>query len=99
MVKILNPMLKLTIIAPVIVLCIIVILTLTYFKSKFNIRLSHAWLVLSFWISDVIFYYTFAGLARIKKAGILLPVIGMILSTCIAIYITPLFRYEDLPEY
>jgi hypothetical protein len=93
--KSLNAMLKLTIIAPVIVLLVIITLTLTYLKTKFDIRLSHAWLVLSFWICDVIFYYIFAGLVRTGKSQIIPPIIGMIISTCVAIYLTPLSQYES----
>ncbi|MBZ9685892.1 hypothetical protein G9F72_005990 [Clostridium estertheticum] len=94
--KRLDAMLKLTIIAPVIVLFIIFILTLTYFKTKFNIRLSHAWLVLNFWICSMIFYYISAELARIRKLVIILPAIGMIISMWGAIYLTPLYHYENI---
>lgn len=41
--KRLDTMLKLIYFAPIVVLCIIIILTFTYFKSKGYIRLSHAW--------------------------------------------------------
>ena len=70
--KRMDTMLKLTKVAPVIVLIIIFILTLTYFKTKLNIRLSHAWLVLNFWICTMIFYYIIAELGRIRKLVIIL---------------------------
>lgn len=93
--KRMDTMLKLTKIAPVIVLFIIFILSLTYFKSKLNIRLSHAWLVLNFWICTMIFYYIVAEIRKIRKLIILIPVCGMLISVCAAIYLTPLFHYES----
>lgn len=94
--KRLSKMLKLANIAPVIVLFIIYILTITYLKTKLNIRLSHAWFVMSFWICDDIFFYIIAAMARIKKLVIVIPFLGMIISTCIAIYLTPLYHYEGI---
>ena len=94
--KRMDTMLKFTKIAPVIVLFIIFILSLTYFKTKLDIRLSHAWLVLNFWICTMIFYYIIVEIARIRKLVIILPASGMILSTFIAIYLTPLYHYENI---
>lgn len=95
--KRLDVMLKFIKIAPIIVLFIIMTLTLTYFKTKFEVRLSHAWLVLNFWMCAMILYYITAEIAIIRKMHILiLPVIGLIVSICIAIYLTPLFHYENL---
>jgi len=94
--KRMDTMLKLTKVAPVIVLIIIFILTLTYFKTKLNIRLSHAWLVLNFWICTMIFYYIIAEISRIRKLVIILPASGMIISMIIAIYLTPLYHYENI---
>lgn len=94
--KRLDPMLKLIIIAPAIVLIIISILTLTYFKTKFGIRLSHAWFVLSCWICSIIFYYILATTAKIKKPILIAPVMGMGMSLWVAIYLTPLPHYETL---
>jgi hypothetical protein len=94
--KQLDKMLKLIYFAPVIVLSIILILIFTYFKSKGYIRLSHAWLVISFWISSVIFYYISIVIAKLRKLIILLPAVGMVLSACIAIFLTPLPRYEGV---
>lgn len=93
--KSLDKMLKIIYFAPVIVLCIILILTFTYFKSKGYIRLSHAWFIVNFWICSAIFYYITIQIAKIRKLAVLLPVIGMVISTCIAIYLTPLQRYES----
>lgn len=92
----LDKMLKIIYFAPVIVLCIILILTFTYFKSKGYIRLSHAWLVVNFWIYSVIFYYISIEISKIRNFIILLPAIGMILSALIAIYLTPLQHYENM---
>lgn len=94
--KRLDKILKLIYFAPVIVLCIILILIFTYFKSKGYIRLSHAWFVINFWICSVIFYYITIEIAKIRKLIILLPVVGMVLSTCIAIYLTTLPHYESV---
>ena len=94
--KRMDAMLKLTRIVPVIVLLVISILALTYFKSKFDIRLSHAWLLLNFWICIIIFYYIIAEIAKIRKPVIILPAIGMMISLLITIYLTPLFHYESV---
>jgi len=94
--KRLDKMLKLIYFAPVIVLCIILILIFTYFKSKGYIRLSHAWLVVNFWICSVIFYYITIEIVRIRKLIILLPVVGMVISTSIAICLTSLPHYESV---
>lgn len=94
--KRMDTMLKLIKVAPVIVLFIIFILTITYFKTKLNIRLSHAWIVLNFWISTTIFYYFIAEIGKIKKLVIALPIAGMIISMYIAIYLTPLYNYENI---
>ena len=91
-----DAMLKLTKIAPVIVIFIIFILGITYFKTKLNIRLSHAWLVLNFWICTMIFYYIIVEIARIRKLVTILPVSGMIISMFVAIYLTPLYHYEKI---
>ncbi|MBZ9618333.1 hypothetical protein [Clostridium estertheticum] len=94
--KRLDTMLKFTKIAPILVLFIILTLTLTYFKTKYAIRLSHAWLVLSFWMCTIIFYYIIAEIAIIKKVVIIIPTIGLIISMCNAIYLTPLLHYENI---
>jgi hypothetical protein len=94
--KRMDTMLKLTKIAPVIVLFIIFMLSVTYFKTKLNIRLSHAWLVLNFWICTVIFYYIIAEIARKRKLVLILPASGMIISMSVAIYLTPLYHYENI---
>ena len=95
--KRLDAMMKFIKVAPIIVLFIILILTLIYFKTKLEIRLSHAWLVLSFWMCTMIFYYIIVEIAIIRKVVILIiPTIGLILSMCIAIYLTPLFHYENI---
>jgi fatty acid desaturase len=94
--KRMDAMLKLTKIAPVIVLLIIFILALTYFKTKLNIRISHAWLVLNFWLCTMIFYYIIAEIGRIRKLVVVLPASGMIISMCVAIYLTPLYHYENI---
>lgn len=95
--KRLDVMLNFIKFAPIIVLFIIFTLTLAYFKTNFEIRLSHAWLVLSFWMCAMILYYIIAEIAIIRKVDILIiPVIGLILSMCIAIYLTPLFHYENI---
>jgi len=93
--KRLDIMLKFTKVAPIIVLFIILTLSLTYFKTKFAIRLSHAWIVLSFWMCNIIFYYIIAEMAIIKKVIIVIPAIGFIISMCNAIYLTSLFHYEN----
>ena len=93
--KRLDIMLKFTKVAPIIALFIIFTLTLTYFKTKFAIRLSHAWLVLSFWMCTIIFYYIIAEMAIIKKIVIIIPAIGFIISMCNAIYLTSLYHYEN----
>ncbi|WP_207753083.1 hypothetical protein [Clostridium yunnanense] len=94
--KRLDKMLKLIYFAPIIVLCIIIVLTFTYFKSKGYIRISHAWLVVNFWICSVIFYYISIVMAKIKKIIIIVPFIGMIASVAIAIVLTPLSNYENV---
>ena len=94
--KRMDTMLKLTKIAPVIFLFIIFILAITYFKTKLNIRLSHAWLVFNFWICTMIFYYIIVEIARIRKLVTILPVSGMIISMFVAIYLTPLYHYENI---
>ncbi|MDD7792954.1 hypothetical protein [Clostridium sp. 'White wine YQ'] len=91
----LDKMLKIIYFAPILVLCIILILTFTYFKSKGYIRLSHAWIVVNFWIYSVIFYYITIEIAKIRNFVILLPAIGMVSSALIAIYLTPLLHYEN----
>lgn len=92
----LDAMLKYTKVAPIIVLFIILTLTLTYFKTKFAIRLSHAWLVLGFWMCTIIFYYIIAEIAIIKKIVIIIPVTGLIISMYNAIYLTSIFHYENI---
>lgn len=94
--KSLDKMLKIIYFAPVIVLFIILILTFAYFKSKGFIRISHAWLVVNFWVCSVIFYYIAIETAKIRKLVILLPVVGMVISTFTAIYLTPLQHYESV---
>lgn len=94
--KRLDSMLKLTKIAPVIVLVIIFILTITYFKTKLNIRLFHAWFVLNFWIFTAIFFYIFIEIVKIRKLVIIIPIIGIIISMSSAIYLTSLYHYENI---
>lgn len=93
--KRLDAMLKYTKVVPIIVLFIIVTLTCTYFKTKFTIRLSHAWLVLAFWMCTIFFYYIIAEIAIIKKIVIIIPVIGLLISMYNAIYLTTLVHYEN----
>lgn len=94
--KRLDKMLKLIYFAPIIVLCIITALTFAYFKSKGYIRLSHAWLVVNFWMCSVIFYYVTILIAKIKKTIIIVSFIGMVISVVIAIALTPLSNYESV---
>ncbi|ERI92746.1 hypothetical protein HMPREF1982_02153 [Clostridiales bacterium oral taxon 876 str. F0540] len=94
--KSLDKMLKIIYFAPAIVLFIILILTFAYFKSKGFIRLSHAWLVVNFWVCSVIFYYMAIETAKLRKLIIFLPIAGMIISAFTAIYLTPLQHYEDV---
>ena len=91
----LDKMLKIIYFAPAIALAIILILIFVYFNSKGYIRFSHAWLVVNFWISSVIFYYITIETVKIRKLVILLPTIGMMVSAAIAIYLTPLQNYEN----
>ena len=92
----LSILLKFIMIVPIIVLMIIIILSVSYFKTKLNIRLSHAWLVVSFWICDVIFYYIYMSILKIKKSIIILPAIGMLICTYAAVILTPLNHYENI---
>lgn len=92
--KRLVPLLKFVRIAPLIALGIIIILLLTYFKSKFSIRLSHAWLTLQFWMFSAIFYYCISILRNVNRT--ILPLIAFIITIAIATYITPLNHFEAL---
>lgn len=94
--KRLDKMLKIIYFAPIIVLGIIIILTFTYFKSKGYIRLSHAWFVVNFWIYSIIFYYITILIAKIRKLIVILPIVGLITSVVIAIFLTNLQNYESV---
>lgn len=94
--KRLDPMLKLIYFAPIIVLCIIIILTFTYFKSKGYIRLSHAWFIVNFWMYSVIFYYITILIGKIRKLIVIFPIVGMVTSIVIAISLTTLPYYESV---
>lgn len=94
--KRLDKILKLIYFAPVLVLCIIIILTFTYFKSKSIIRISHAWYVLNFWIYSVIFYYITMLTAKIRKPIVIFPILGIVISVIIAIFLTTLPHYESV---
>ena len=53
-----NLILKIVRISPIIVLSIMLIVIGVYLKTKFIIRLSHAWAVRQFWIFSTLFYVT-----------------------------------------
>ena len=76
--------------APVIALFILLILVLTFFHTKTEIRLSHAWFISQFWAYSTLLYLFF----KIFKNK--LSLIFAALSIFIAIYNTPLFHYEQL---
>lgn len=94
--KQLDKMLKLVYFAPIIALGIIIILTFIYFKSKGYIRLSHAWFVVNFWICSIIFYYIAILIVKIRKLIVILPIVGMVTSIAIAIFLTTLPHYESV---
>ncbi|OBY76427.1 hypothetical protein BBG47_27180 [Paenibacillus sp. KS1] len=76
--------------APIIALLILFVLVLTTLHTKPCIRLSHAWFAAQFWA-----YYTFLYcIYMITKKKLFL--LSMIISLFIAIYNTPLFRFENL---
>ncbi|MDP4086289.1 MAG: hypothetical protein Q8934_16975 [Bacillota bacterium] len=76
--------------APVIAFLVLLVLVLTYFHSKVEIRLSHAWFDSQFWAYTT-FLYCFFVITKNK-----LSLIFMAISLFIAIYNTPLFHYENL---
>jgi lysylphosphatidylglycerol synthetase-like protein (DUF2156 family) len=92
--KRLDMLLKLIYVAPIIVLFIIFILTVTYFRTKGYIRLSHAWFVVNFWICGTIFYYITIQIAKMRKLIMILPIIGLVISVCTGIFLTTLPHYE-----
>ncbi len=92
----LDMLLKLIYIAPIIVLFIIFILIVTYYRTKGYIRISHALFVVNFWIYGTIFYYITIQIAKMRKLIIFLPIIGLVLSVCIGIFMTPLPHYETV---
>lgn len=94
--KRLDAMLKFIYFAPIVVLGIIIILTFTYFKSKGYIRISHAWFVVNFWMSSVIFYYITIIIGKIRKLTVIFPIVGMVTSVAIAIFLTTLPHYESV---
>lgn len=94
--KRLDKILKLIYFAPIIVLCIIIVLTFTYFKSKSFIRISHSWFVVNFWISSVVFYYIAMLIAKMRKPIVIFPILGIITSVIIAIFLTTLPHYESV---
>lgn len=76
--------------APFIALLVLLVLVLTTLHTKAGIRLSHAWFAAQFWA-----YYTFLYcIYMITKKKLFL--LSMIISLFIAIYNTPLFRFENL---
>ena len=91
-----NLILKIVRISPIIVLSIMLIVIGVYLKTKFIIRLSHAWVVMQFWIFSTLFYVTSILIRSTKKSAMILSVIAMLLSVWIAIYLTPLNHYENL---
>ena len=95
-IKKVNLIIKIIKIAPVIVLLIMLIVISVYLKTKFIVRLSHAWFVLQFWIFSTLFYVFSILIGNIKKSAKIFSIIVMILSAWIAIYLTPLPHYESL---
>lgn len=95
----LDRMLKAAKFTPLIAIGVILVLIFSYFKSKGYIRLSHAFLVIDFWISSVIFYYITIVLIKIRKSVLLVPAVGMLISVFSAIYLTPLQHYENAFHY
>ncbi|CRK84816.1 hypothetical protein [Neobacillus massiliamazoniensis] len=90
--KRLDRILKFVRLAPFLAIVVIGILIVTYLKTKYYIRLSHAWLVVQFWMLSAIYYYLFMISNRKSK----LSIIGLVLSFAIAFYITPLNHYESV---
>ncbi|WP_462409882.1 hypothetical protein [Neobacillus sp. Marseille-QA0830] len=76
--------------APVLAFIILLVLVLTYFHTKMEIRLSHAWYDSQFWAYTALLYCLY----RISKHK--LNLIFTVISFLIAIYNTPLFHYEKL---
>ncbi|MED1116533.1 hypothetical protein [Bacillus paramycoides] len=76
-------------IAPLIAVLVICILVLTTLHTKTGIRLSHAWYAAQFWA-----YYTFLYcIYMITRKNLLL--FSMVIALIMAIYYTPLFRFEN----
>lgn len=92
----LDNILKFARLAPFIAVIIITILITTYLKTKFYIRLSHAWLAAVLWAMSAIYYYTFSLSRKVKKSLIALPAIGLLASISLAAYITPINHYEQI---
>ncbi|MFB6467901.1 hypothetical protein ACE38V_14025 [Cytobacillus sp. Hz8] len=76
--------------APVLALGILTILVFTYLHTEPGIRFSHAWNVSLFWTYATFLFFIF----RLTKKKLSLFFAGI--SFLIAIYNTPLFRYEHL---
>ncbi|WP_026575669.1 hypothetical protein [Bacillus sp. UNC438CL73TsuS30] len=76
--------------APVIAFFVLLVLVLTYFHSNTGIRLSHAWYDSQFWAYTALLY-CFYKITK-NKLNFYLAIISFL----IAIYNTPLFRYEHL---
>lgn len=91
-----NLILKIVKIAPIIVLSTMLIIIVAYLKTKCIIRLSHAWVVMQFWIFSTLFYVTSILIRTTKKSAMILSASLMLLSVWIAIYLTPLNHYESL---
>ncbi|PGK51436.1 hypothetical protein CN918_26965 [Priestia megaterium] len=76
--------------APIVAFVVLLILTLFYFHSKTEVRLSHAWYVAQFWSYSAFLFFIFIAS---KKYGLL----GLAsLSLITAIYNTPLYHYEAI---
>jgi hypothetical protein len=90
--KRLDRILKFVRLAPFLAIVVIWIVIVTYLKTEYYIRLSHAWLVVQFWMLSAIYYYLFMISNRKSK----LSIIGLVLSFAIAFYITPLNHYESV---
>ncbi|MDQ1143927.1 hypothetical protein QE429_000754 [Bacillus sp. SORGH_AS 510] len=90
--KRLDRILRFVRIAPFLAVIVIGIITITYLKTKYDIRLSHAWLTVQFWMFSAIYYYFFMLTKRKSK----LSMIGLVFSFAVAIYLTPIGHYETV---
>jgi hypothetical protein len=77
-------------IAPILAFVVLLVLVFSYFHTEASIRLSHAWYTAQFWAYTAFFY---CSLVLSKNKWTLIP---MLLTFFIAIYMTPLFHYENL---